>query len=199
MPIINQLTFTFSWTMSTNVCFWFCFLIYFFFQAGKNILLHCKQSLNLLKRFLIWAVLLVSCLKPDAIKIIELADLAGLIIFNYYYCCSHTTYNSVKLEWSEGGTQQLIISKWALIEVAVVRSFCELCVFQICHSNNIPGKSQKFNKAKKKRECGPYIGQKLSTFSLHFGSFVKAKSIVIISLLPWSFQWAGFILINISN
>lgn len=155
MPIINQLTFAFSWTMSTNVCFGFVFWFIFFFQAGKNILLHCKQSLNLLKRFLIWAVLLVSCLKPDAIKIIELADLAGLIIFNYYYCCSHTTYNSVKLEWSEGGTQQLIISKWALIEVAVVRSFCELCVFQICHSNNIPDKSQNFNKAKKKRECGP--------------------------------------------
>jgi len=114
--------------------------------------LHCKQPLNLLKRFLIWAVLLVSCLKLDAIKIIELADLAGLIIFNYYYCCSHTMCNSVKLEWSEAGTQQLCISKWAIIEATVVKAFCELHVFQICHSNNILDKSQKLNKAKRKRE-----------------------------------------------
>lgn len=135
MPIINQLTFVFSWMMSTNVCFWFCFLILFIylfvcFQAGKIILLHCKQPLNLLKRFLIWAVLLVSCLKPDAIKIIELADLAGLIIFNYYYCCSHTTCNSVKLEWSEGRTQQLCISKWAIIEAAVVKSSVNYVFFR---------------------------------------------------------------------
>jgi len=46
--------------------------------------------------------LLLSCLKTDATKIIELADLADLIIFNYYYCCSHTTCNLVKLEWGEG-------------------------------------------------------------------------------------------------
>lgn len=142
--------------MSTIVCFRLCFLILFtYFQAEKVILLHCKQPLNLLKRFLIWAVLLVSCLKPDAIKIIELGDLAGLIIFNYYCCCSHTTCNSVKLEWSEGGTQQLCISKLAIIEAAVVESSYELCVFQMYHSNNILNKSQKFNKEKEKRECGP--------------------------------------------
>lgn len=140
--------------MSTNACFRLL-ILFIYFQAEKVILLHCKQLLNLQKRFLIWAVLLVSCLKPDAIKIIELGDLAGLIIFNYYCCCSHTTCNSVKLEWSEGGGPNNSAFQNGPSEAAVVKSFCELCVFQTYHSNNILNKSQKFNKAKKKRECGP--------------------------------------------
>lgn len=115
--------------MSTNVCFRFL-ILFIYFQAEKVILLHCKQPLNLQKRFLIWAVLLVSCLKPDAIKIIELGDLAGLIIFNYYCCCSHTTRNSVKLEWSEGGTQQLCISKWAIRSGS-----CQIFLLIMCFSD----------------------------------------------------------------
>lgn len=143
MLIINQLTFAFFlnriYSMSA-----FDFVL-FFFQAERIILLHCKQPLNLLKRFLICTVLLVSCLKPDAIKIIELADLAGLIIFNYYYCCSHTTCNLVMLEWGEGREPILYFRMVHHRSVCCQIHLWIMYFFQIYLLNNILIKSQKFN------------------------------------------------------